>query len=464
MKIINSIAAIITGALAAHSGSLPMGYTALDYIESTAQQYIDTGVNAATGLKVTADFAWGDKVKANDDWGLVGAKNKDSGDAGIRILMVHIYNQKPFIGYGKGKRGNPSKSSEFTRNERCAIVADFSDFSKLQVYQNGNETLSVSDQEGYAALGSVDLGLNLFLFAYNQAGTAAGMAKAKLYALKIERKNEVGGFDLLRDYQPAINPYGVVGLYDTVSRRFFASATSTPFAASKLPDSAKWPLYRLPYTRPYGQGAYIDTGVIAKDGTRMVAEMAWEANGDGAAVFCGASTDASNGRFWLYGRTSSTQRMGYLNRGKTINGSEHPITTWKKYQVTTELDNTLQSISCKVWDDSAGVWQSNGSASESGYGPFSSELTLYLFADNCNGTAQSFCQSRCYYVKIYQKDSDGVYRLVRYFVPVITPGNAAAFFDLVEEKYYYNQGKEGFEKGSAENYLPFETGASFSVK
>ena len=466
MKIINSIAAIIAGALAAHGGSLPMGYTALDYIESTAKQYIDTGVNAATGLKVTADFAWGDKVNSNDDWGLVGAKNKDSGDAGIRILMVHIYNQKPYIGYGKGTRGNPSSSSEFARNERCKIVADFSDFSKLQVYQNGNKTLSVSDQAKYAANGSVDLKLNLYLFSYNQAGSATGMAKAKLYALKIERKNDVGGFDLLRDYLPAINPYGVVGLYDAVTRRFFASATSTPFVASKLPDSAKWPLHRLPSTKPYGQGAYIDTGVIAKDGTRMVAEMAWELedNGNGELVFCGASTDASNGRFWLYGRTASTQRMGYLNRGKTIDGSKYPITTWKKYQVTTELDNALQSISCKVWDESAGVWKDNGNASESGYGPFSSELTLYLFADNCNGTAQSFCQSRCFYVKIYQKDSDEVYRLVRYFVPVITPGNTAAFFDLVEEKYYYNQGTQGFEKGSAVNYLPFETGASFSVK
>ena len=464
MRIIKAIILTLACVLAAHGGSLPMGYTALDYIEATAKQYIDTGVNAATGLKVTADFAWGDKVGNNDDWGLVGAKDSGSGDNGTRMLMVHIFNQKPYIGYGKGKRGNPSNPSEFTRNERCEIVADFSDSSALQVYQNGKETLSVSDQTKYAANGIVNLKLNLYLFSYNQAGSATGMAKAKLYALKIERKNDVGGFDLLRDYLPAMNPSGVVGLYDTVSGQFFASASSTPFVASKLPDSAKWPPYRLPSTRPYGSGAYIDTGVVAKDGTKMVAEMAWEVNDDGTPVFCGASTDASNGRFWLYGRTSSVQRMGYLSRGKTIDGSKHPITTWKKYQVTTELDCDLQSISCMVWDDSDGKWKSNGSASESGYGPFASDLTLYLFADNCNGTAQSFSQDRCYYVKIYQKDSDGVYRLVRYFVPVITPGNTAAFFDLVEEKYYYNQGTQGFEMGKEVNYLPFETGASFSVK
>ena len=463
MKILKAIMFVAMGTLSVHGGSLPMGYTALDYIEATAKQYIDTGVNAATGLKVAADFSWGDKVKDNDDWGLVGAKNKDSGDAGIRMLMVHIYNQKPFIGYGKKLRGNPSNASAFERNKRCKIIADFSDSSKLQVYQDGKETLSSADHTKYAANGSVDLSLNLYLFSYNQAGSATGMAKAKLYGLKIERKNDSGGFDLLRDYQPAINPSGIVGLYDTVSGRFFGSATTTPFVASKMPDSAQWPLYRLPHTKPYGSGAYIDLGIAAKDGMKMETEMQWEANGDGTPVFCGASSDSSTGRFWLYGRTGNTQRMGYLSRGKTISGSDYPIKTWTTYRVTTELDNGIQKIVCKRKDDS-GKWVDYGSASEAEAGPNDTKCNLYLFAENANGTAGNFCQARCYYLKLWQKDSQEKYRLVRYLVPVITPSNAAAFFDLVEEKYYYNKGTQGFEKGSSENYIPFGTGASFSVK
>ena len=463
MKILKAIMMIATGILAVHGGSLPMGYTALDYIEATAQQYIDTGVNAATGLKVTADFSWGGSSSDNNDWGLVGAKNKDSGDAGIRFLMVHIYNQKPYIGYGKKLRGNPSNVSPFERNKRCKIIADFSDSSKLQVYQDGKETLTVANQADYAANGSVDIKYNLYLFAYNEAGTAKGNAKAKLYGLKIERKNDSGEFDLLRDYHPAINPSGVVGLYDTVSGRFFGSATTTPFVASKMPDSAQWPLYRLPHTKPYGSGAYIDLGIAAKDGMKMETEMQWEANGDGTPVFCGASSDSSTGRFWLYGRTGNTQRMGYLSRGKTISGSDYPIKTWKTYRVTTELDNGIQKIVCKRKDDS-GKWVDYGSASEAESGPNDAKCNLYLFAENANGTAGNFCQARCYYLKLWQKDSQEKYRLVRYLVPVITPSNAAAFFDLVEEKYYYNKGTQGFEKGSSENYIPFGTGASFSVK
>jgi hypothetical protein len=195
----------------------------------------------------------------------------------------------------------------------------------------------------------------------------------------------------------------------------------------------------------------------------METEMQWEDNGAGTPVFCGASSDSSTGHFWLYGRTGNTQRMGYLSRGKTISGIDYPIKTWTTYRVTTELDNGIQKIVCKRKDDS-GKWVDYGSASEAESGPNDAKCNLYLFAENANGTAGNFCQARCYHLKLWQKDSQGKYRLVRYLVPVITPSNAAAFFDLVEEKYYYNKGTQGFEKGSSENYIPFGTGASFSVK
>ena len=72
MKILKAIMFVAMGTLSVHGGSLPMGYTALDYIEATAKQYIDTGVNAATSLKVTADFlsdiCWNALVKQCPDF------------------------------------------------------------------------------------------------------------------------------------------------------------------------------------------------------------------------------------------------------------------------------------------------------------------------------------------------------------------------------------------------------------
>ena len=39
----------------------------IEYIEATGSQYIDTGVNAETGLKARADFSWGSVVNGYDD-------------------------------------------------------------------------------------------------------------------------------------------------------------------------------------------------------------------------------------------------------------------------------------------------------------------------------------------------------------------------------------------------------------
>ena len=57
----------------------------LDYIVANGSQYIDTGVDAKTGLKVRADFAWGGSSSDNNDWGLVGAKLSGGGDNAKRM-------------------------------------------------------------------------------------------------------------------------------------------------------------------------------------------------------------------------------------------------------------------------------------------------------------------------------------------------------------------------------------------
>ena len=40
----------------------------LDYIEATGTQYIDTGVNAETGLKARIDFSWASGNISGNDW------------------------------------------------------------------------------------------------------------------------------------------------------------------------------------------------------------------------------------------------------------------------------------------------------------------------------------------------------------------------------------------------------------
>ena len=54
----------------------------LDYIEATGSQYIDTGVNAETGLKARIDFAWVSEDISGKVRGGVPAECRADRDAG----------------------------------------------------------------------------------------------------------------------------------------------------------------------------------------------------------------------------------------------------------------------------------------------------------------------------------------------------------------------------------------------
>ena len=66
----------------------------LEYIEATGSQYIDTGVNAETGLKAQIDFAWANVDLSNKDWSFLDATIDNSvSDKRTRFLMCHMSNK-----------------------------------------------------------------------------------------------------------------------------------------------------------------------------------------------------------------------------------------------------------------------------------------------------------------------------------------------------------------------------------
>ena len=68
----------------------------LEYIEATGSQYIDTDVNAETGLKAQIDFAWASGNISTNDWSLLDATIDNTvSDMRTRFLMCHLYKQKP---------------------------------------------------------------------------------------------------------------------------------------------------------------------------------------------------------------------------------------------------------------------------------------------------------------------------------------------------------------------------------
>ena len=210
----------------------------LDYIEATGSQYIDTGVNAETGLKAIIDFAWADEDLSNRDWSLLDACTAStSSDNRSRFFMCHMLNGKPYFGYGK-QRKNPAGAVPFVGGQRCTIVTDMSSTNDLELTQNGVDTFDATDRETFATNGDdVNLHLNLFVFATNYGGAPSWYGKGKLYELKIFKKNaESGEFDLLRHYLPCIKE-GRAGLYDKVNGTISFSFGSASFIAGSVTNT-----------------------------------------------------------------------------------------------------------------------------------------------------------------------------------------------------------------------------------
>ena len=147
----------------------------LDYIEATGSQYIDTGVNAETGLKARIDFSWASGNISGNDWSLLDAAIDNTvSDKRTRFLMCHLYGSgKPFFGYGVKQRKNPDGSFPFVGGQRYEIVTDMSDTNSLQLVQNGKNTFSATDLETFKTNGVVNLNLSLYVFACHLSNKAA---------------------------------------------------------------------------------------------------------------------------------------------------------------------------------------------------------------------------------------------------------------------------------------------------
>ena len=414
--------------------------------------FFDSGVKAKDGTKMVAELM---VYSDSDNKEFCGAQN---GSAVFRLYGVNGTTQRlGYCGSGASINGASYPIDKTSLFKITTTLAAGSQSISCQKSTNGGSSWSSYGSKTDTQAGPVDWDLNLYILAINHDGTAEAEAAMKLYTLALYSNGDYTA--PVRDFIPVQDESGVACLYDKVTGGLFynqgantpAKGAATPKAYAVASSSATVaaplpPVARYAYLQADGADDYINLGVIAKDGTKMVAEMEWTSTASGEPVFCGAATNASNGRFWLYARNSTTQRMGYLASGATIDGSSYPVATGVKYRITTTLDDGAQSVVCERSVD--GAWTSHGSRSTDTSGPLDTGLPLYLFADNVNGTAEAFAAARVYSLKLWQKDGNGDYRLVRHLVPAKTADGAAALWDRVSETWFHNAGSGALSHGA----------------
>lgn len=178
---------------------LPGGYVQVDHVESTGEQYFDTGIVPNQDTRVT--MAYHAKAKSTSHRVLFGSRAGTS--------------SKAFAVWLSSNGVNPQYGSVAYNTKTYDI-----DYAKYVVYDINKNEVTIDGTTKTFSAETFSAGHNLFLLAINNGGTIdERMAVGHLYWCKIYQ----GGV-LVRDYVPCVQG-GVVGLYDLVNCIFCVPAT-----------------------------------------------------------------------------------------------------------------------------------------------------------------------------------------------------------------------------------------------
>ena len=186
-----------------------------------------------------------------------------------------------------------------------------------------------------------------------------------------------------------------------------------------LPNGYK----RLEYIQSTGT-QYIDSGVFVKsENLKIDLTFMYTASAGDSSLY-GAETSGRNWTIVPYGMTSFY--VGLSGPALSVSTSINI-----KYNMIAHANNGALSVSL------------NGSVSTASYsGTLCKTLSIFLFANNINGTARQLVSARFYLLKIYDNGT-----LVRDFIPCQTTSGDIGLWDDVNSVFYGNVGTGTFTAG-----------------
>lgn len=443
---------------------------AVDYIESTGTQYIDSGINPVTydsHLSIEIDFeltvedssyhsilasSYGDN---NGTWSWSSQFN--FGISNSNVLYVELPG-------GTGTTANRANliSSIKARKQRHKVWL-FSNVSGAGIVVDG----AYKWQSDTGITGGPNKNLYIFTRSYVNEGqyTAASYTTSmKLYSLRIKN---TGGL-LLRDFVPCYKVGSGAGLWDKVSKQFFGNIGTgtfkypepTKFIKGKVfykTDGAWVPAKRIfrrdssggvplsTYTRVgYLQSSgtqYINTGVSDANGIKVKAKIAWDSFDGNYETLCGAqdaTSSMANGANSLIMQYNVTPTYAWYI-GNANNGGNHAKFTLDYKPHTIEVSSIIGNSYMKIDDDI----QYSSISTTRGTQP------IYLFALNNGGSPGYYGSGKIYRLKMYDSSNT----LVRDFVPVKRKSDSVmGMYDIVNGVFYTNQGTGTFTNLSTASY------------
>ena len=413
-RVITAIVAAICLAASTTFADVPDAF--VEYVESDGTQYIDTEVVGRCNTRADMTIQW---RLAKTDASFLSSR-AGNGDTRF-ILCSNSRKDKYYVCHKTWNESVNAGSSSYNTSGPDRVISSISTNGTDVTFTlnvNGNTEVNVTRTEA-----AMDTGLNMYIFAQNQGGSAVLKSSVRCYATKIWQDGV-----LVRDFKPCVTN-NVAGLYDTVSKRIFLPKAGTLAAGPVLKFRGK-PDHFIQYVEATGT-QYVDTEVVGRCNTAMEAHVLWVQTSD--TSFLSSRMDGGNTRFILYGCNSQhymAHRSYTRNTDSTIPAGIKCNFNAPDY-ISSSISTNGTSVTYSMYVNGTG--RINQTRTEEG---IDTGLNMYLFAQNLGGSPALHSKVRCFDLKITQ---DGA--LVRDFRPCLKDGRAG-LYDEVSGWIFFPQGGE----------------------
>ena len=388
----------------------------LDYVEATGMQSVLLeGCTIGPNYRLVAEYTYPDPIRRKNNC-LFGVY-KLGATAGFYYSNSESAPFNFWRGTGTGNSSTATGVSA-TPGERQTVVMDLGSGTSSIYAADGRKVWSGSLNGSLTADSTSAISL------FTATGTSGYESAAKIHSFRIYG----GDGQLMHHYLPCLKD-DVPALFDKQTGCTVYPQGGALVAGPVLPR----PVELVDWIQSDGadgsRGLYIDTGIPAKTGTGMAAELLWPAKPSAASTVCGAMADSTH-HFTLY-TSAGTHQIGYANYAAfQVNSGTSVVYAGKRYRVTSSLTAKAQNLQVEDLDGTG----DNGSRSLNDANSIDTGNNLYLFARNDAGTPNQFAA-----VRLYSLILTNELGLVRDFLPCVADNGRAGLYDRVSERVFFPQ-------------------------
>lgn len=395
---------------------LPVGYTEVEYLESTGTQYIDTGYIPKPTATYKSTFQLTNITTTSGAWFCVFG-SVESGNTIFTELFLPRASGAGNVNQVLAANHNSSNSTYIRKDYAWAINTPYDfEMTTTDVSINGVSQGSITVDS------SVSYSHSIYLFARHENDDSVRYnVSAKIHSFKI-----LEGNTLVHNFIPVIDPLNIPCMYDLVGKKAYYNKGTGEFTAGRQ-------IHLVEYLESSGT-QYIDTSVIGDLTTELTCE---------AAIIEAGNASVTN----IMGNNVTSTRAITINMSANIAnpspskirfGNTDSITVAGAIDLNTFYKYTVNKDNLTVQDmegTTLNTYMFNATTAFTTNG----NILIYKLGDTSTQYIGKLKISRA---SIKNNDV-----LVRDLIPAIDENNTPFMFDKVTHTAYLNAGTGNFAYG-----------------